>query len=135
MRKPGKSNLRLLLGVLIPIVVSFFLNFPTAYAVDPEYNLTDIPDGMAEYFNIPAFTAGIIISAGILLFVSCMIAFTLSKRGTQAIAYGVLISDFVTMGALVALGWLPYWIFLVLCLLVAILFAGSLRDLLTGKGG
>ena len=69
------------------------------------------------------------------MFPTAMTGFALYRSKGPTILFSIIIVDFVTMAFLVALGWLPYYIFLILALLIGILMAGSLRDLITGKGG
>jgi len=96
-----------------------------------DIEITQIPAQLAERLGVDVFTASLILSAVIMLFTVCIVAFVIKKG--SALTYGVLITEFITMGALIALGWLPYWILLITCLLVAIMFADSMRNLITGK--
>lgn len=96
-----------------------------------DIDVTEIPAQLAERLGTDVFTAELICSAVIMLVTVCFVAYVI-KKGT-ALTYGVLITEFVVMGALIALSWLPYWILLITCLLVAVMFAASMRDLITGK--
>lgn len=122
----------ILIFITVCLAVSFY-TVPVGRATS-SYNLTDLDEAVAEAFEIDEFSAGLLISAVILAFPTIMVGFALYKSRSNAVVYGVVIVDFVTMGFLVALGWLPYWIFLIVCLLIAVLMANQFRDLITGKG-
>lgn len=96
-----------------------------------EIDITEIPARLSELLGVDTFTAQMICSAVIVLVTVCFVAFVIKKG--HALTYGVLITEFVVMGALIAMGWLPYWILLITCLAVAAMFAASMRDLITGK--
>lgn len=121
-----KVTVALIMGLLL-------LSFCSVAYAAPDIDLIDLPQNVADYFGIPLFAAELLVSAGILLFATVLVGFVMKRSANQAILYSILIVDFVLMGFLVALSWLDYWIFLIVCLLVAIMFAGTLRDLITGK--
>lgn len=102
-----------------------------AWAID--YDMTEIPQKVANYFGISLFAGQLLVSGVMLLFSTSIVAFAMQKRATMAVILSIIIVDFVFMGFLVAMGWLDYWIFLIVCLLVGLLMAGTLRDLITGK--
>ncbi len=106
---------------------------PIAYA-EADYNFSDLPEAVADTLGIDEFSAGILVSAVVLTFITAIVGFTLMKAEGNTALYGIIICDFVGMGFLVGLGFLPYWIFLIVCLLVAVLFANTLRSLITGGG-
>lgn len=119
--------------LLLPISLLGAYLLPLVHA--ETYDLSELPGNVGTYFNIGDFAGGLIVSAIFLLFPTAMIMFACARAKTsgETMFLAVLICDFVLMGFLVALTWLPYWIFLVVCLLVAIMFAGKIRDLITGK--
>ncbi len=118
---------------LILFTLTFLVSLtPLCYA-QTGFDLLDLPQNVADYFGIGLFAAELLVSFMFLLFPTVMIGFLMSKRSGASALYAVLIVDFVVMGFLVALGWLDYWIFLIVCLLVAVLMAGTLRDMITGK--
>lgn len=117
----------ILLSVLLSLLV------PLAHAQEPDINLLDFPQKVADYFGISAFAAKYLVSGVALLLVTMLVAFTMKRSASSAILYAVLIVDFVMMAFFVALAWIDYWVFLILCLIVALWMASSLRDLITGK--
>lgn len=103
------------------------------YAQEPDVNLLDLPQQVADYFGISEFAAKYLISGTGLLFVTIVVGFIMKKSANQAIFTAILVVNFVMMAFFVALGWIDYWVFLILCLLVALMLAGTVRDLITGK--
>lgn len=117
--------------ILLTVLLSLLA--PVAHAQEPDVNLLDFPQHVADYFGISAFAAKYLVSGAGLLFVTMLVAFTMKRSASSAILYAILIVDFVLMAFFVALAWIDYWVFLILCLIVALWMASSLRDLITGK--
>lgn len=115
------------------LVALFSVLVPLAHAQEPDVNLLDFPQQVADYFGISEFAAKYMVSGVGLLFVTMLVAFTMKRSASSAILYAILIVDFVLMAFFVAVAWIDYWVFLILCLIVALWMASSLRDLITGK--
>jgi len=113
--------------VILPSI-AFLLSFLISIAhAEADIDISAIPQALADKMGIPLFATQLLCS-GILLFIFIMPITLLSrKRGTSPIAE--LLLGFVILGVCLALGWLPYWILLILGLLVALLYA----DKITGK--
>ncbi len=133
-RKAKPLRLFLVFSLVFCILFFVSLKVQPVKAETDSYNLTDLPNGVADYFGIDVFSAEILVSALFLLFTTMLCGVAFYKSQNSAVLYAVLVVDFVSMGFLVALGWLPYWIFLMVCLLVAILLAMQLRGMITGEG-
>lgn len=99
-------------------------------AVDEEnqVNLLDLPTKLANALGIPQF-AGQILVCAIFMFMFMLPTVVYTKTLLPPLFVG-----FLTMGFLIAVGWLPFWFLLIMCLMVALMFSGSMRDLITGKG-
>lgn len=115
------------------ILTVFLLSSLVSVAWAGDFNMTEVPQNVANYFSVSLFAGELLTSFVFLLFATCMVVFTFRRQTAAAIMYAILVVDFVLMGFLVAMGWLDYWIFLIISLIVAVLMAGQLRDLLTGK--
>jgi len=83
---------------------------------------------VSEALGIPLFASQILCSAILFIIVVLPVAF-LSKKGYMP----PLIVSFLILGTSVAIGWLPYWFLLVIAMIVALMFAGTMRDWITGK--
>lgn len=117
----NKTKICLFFGILLGLML-----IPCVYAQDDEaVNLSDFPKQLAEKLTIPLF-AGQILATGIVIALFCFVPI-LAKNLLGTILFG-----FVGMGLCVALAWLPYWFLFVLGLLVALLFAGNMRQWITG---
>jgi len=96
-------------------------------------NLENFPQQLATALGVSLFVAGILASTILLcliLFPSIMIAGYFG--GSGSVMYALLIVGLPISGVCVALGWLPVWLFLVTCLLIAVMFASKMRELITG---
>lgn len=93
------------------------------------FDLTEIPASLAELTGTDVFTAGILASAiGIaLILFPVMYLFRSKGQFLAALIVGLPIS-----GVFVALGWLPIWIYIILILLVAIMYASSFTQKIGG---
>jgi len=98
------------------------------YAAD--VNLLDIPEQLAERLGVSTFAGGLIASAIFMMITVMPIAMITRKRNTGFIAE--LVVGFVAMGVCIAINWLPYWFILILSMLVALMFAGKMREWITG---
>jgi len=98
-----------------------------------ELNLTDIPYRVADSLNIDLFAGQILCS--VIFMMICLLPITIIARSKHASFVPEIAITFVTMGFCVSIEWLPVWFFLVLSLLVALMFAGKMRDVITGAGG
>jgi hypothetical protein len=90
--------------------------------------LTEIPSRIAGLLGIDIFTAGILAS----LFV--MLMFILPVLIFSKNVFAVIMIGLSTMGFLTALAWLPFWLFLIVTLVIALMFAGQMREWITGRG-
>lgn len=109
----------------------FFVLISISFFVTPisAFDLLDFPQKVSDKLGISLFASEILISVIILCTVLFPVAVFAKGRGSFLLA---LILGFSTMSFLVALGWLPIWIFLVLALLTALLFGGKMRGLISG---
>jgi len=125
-RKGKRLKIPPLLALLIIFVV---MALPVVHAVDEndEVYLMDLPQKFADAFNIGLFPAQIFTTAIIMMTFMLPIAIW-SKTVVPPIFVG-----FVVMGLCIALSWLPVWFLVVLAMLVALMFAGKMRDLISGS--
>lgn len=112
----------LALAFLIP-------NVALVYGEDEgtDLDLSNFPEALADKFNISVFAGGIL--ASVLLMVMFMMPVALwSRTIIPPLFVGVL-----TLGFAIGVGWLDYWFLLVLCLMVALMFASKIRTVIGGK--
>jgi hypothetical protein len=118
--------------IILMILISLVALTPMAHATDGEgINLSTFPQALADYFGV-SLLAGQILATSIFLalFIFPLLVFTKGKN----IMLTVIVS-FLVMGTCLAFGWLPYWIFILTAVTVGLLFGGSIRDMISGKGG
>ena len=123
----NRENMRTIILILI---IGILASLPLAYAVDEDsqVNLLDVPLKVSEALGIPLFASQILCSAVVFVIFVLPVAF-LSKKGYLP----PLIVSFLVLGTTVAIGWLPYWFLLIISMIVALMFAGTMRDWITGK--
>ena len=95
-----------------------------------DIDLPGIPSALAERLGLDVFTAGLLVSAVVVVFTVMLVAFVIRKG--VGLTYGLLATELVVMGFLVALGWLPVYILIVLVLCIALMFASTITKSLGG---
>lgn len=123
------------LPYLLLFALFLLVMIPNVYAVedDDTVNLSEFPLKLSEMMTIPLFAAELLASSIILTLFVLPVVFACSKFGKD-VTIPALLVGFGALGFNIAMGWLPYWFLLVLALLVALLFAGSMRGWIGGKG-
>lgn len=113
---------------LIPLFFFILLNlFSPVYATS-DVNMSAIPSYLADKLSIPTFAGQILATTIILMITLLPIALIRHRRGFVV----ELVVGTVVLGFSIAIGWLPYWFLLVVCLLIAGMFAGNMRKWVTG---
>lgn len=109
----------------------------SVYAVDPDeaVSLPNLPGALESAFGITDashLSGGILASLIFLVFFCTPVAFA-----TRASGHATIFLLFVAVGVVgfsLVLGWLPSYFILFEGLLVSSLFAGQIRDWISGKG-
>jgi len=98
---------------------------------DSQINLSDVPEQLAEKLGIPLF-AGQILASAIVMFIP-LLCISLLARGKYRHAWiAEMFVGFMFLAFVVAIQWCPYWLLIILAMLVSLMFAGQMRDLITG---
>ena len=95
-------------------------------------NLSEFPTALANQFGISLYAGQILASAIVIAFFVFPTLFLQKKYNFSPIIS--LLMGFVVMGFCVALGWLDIFFMLIICLITALMFSGTMRDLLSGSG-
>jgi len=123
----------LFLALLIIFIFPFLISPVQGAENYTGLNLTDIPYRVSESLDIDLLAGQLLCS--IILMMICILPITIIARSKHASFVPELAVTFVTMGFCIAIDWLPVWFFLVLSMLVALMFAGKMRDVITGSAG
>ncbi|MDH7607707.1 MAG: hypothetical protein QHH12_08160 [Candidatus Bathyarchaeota archaeon] len=115
------------------LILLMFISPVFGVAEGEEVNFGDLPKMLASALNIDLFSAKILASA-ILLCLFLFPALFFSSRFDFSAMLTVVIVGLPVSGLCVALGWLPVWLCLMVCFIVALMFSGQMRDWITGKG-
>lgn len=89
-------------------------------------DLSTFPQELATFLNIPVFASQLLTSTIILCF-TLFPTLMLTRARNQTIS--VLLVGLTTMGFLIAVGWLPVWIFAIVCLFAGLLYAGKIKGI------
>jgi len=123
----AKTKICLFFGILL-----VFMLIPCVYAEDDEaVNLSEFPLKLSEMMTIPLFAAELLASSIIVALFVLPTVFACSKF-KKDVTIPTLVVGIGALGFCIAMGWLPYWFLLVLCLLVALIFAGGMRGWIGG---
>ena len=109
----------LLMGLIFGMFASMCASSAQAGFID------DVPDGLAETLELSRTTAELVLASGILLSVALVLAVT-STKDTNPMLIVVVLIGFV--GMLTAIQWLDPWFLIMICMIIAFLYAGALRD-------
>ena len=121
--------------ILILFLILLIMPVSMAHAVDEDevVNLGDFPQKLADALGISLFVGQLLASLifmALFLFPAMLIAGYFGGAG--AVLYTVIFVGLGSSGVCVGLGWLPVWLYLVTCLLIALMFASKMRELITG---
>lgn len=124
-----------LVRVCTPLFLLLLLRLlPLGFSQNPDsaLNVTDLDDGMsyALGFNDAGFVGGIVLT----LLLTCLMMFPIVMMGRKRNwgYFPEIVTVFLGLVAGVAIGWLNYWVLLVVCLIVALLFSGKIKDWASG---
>ena len=108
--------------------LSLILFISSVYAIEDDdvVDISKLPNKLAEALNAPLF-AGQILASTIVFSLVCFPVFLITKEEKAHISAILL-----TLAFTIAIGWFPIWLFLILCMLIALMFAGGMRRLITG---
>lgn len=122
----------LLISLLFSIVFLIQIDMATrvyAQSTDngTDLNLTSFPAILAEKLSISEFAGELL--ASLIVMLAFMLPTTLyTKTIIPPLFVGV-----VCLAFCIGVGWLDYWFLLVLTMMVAFMFAGKIRTVITGR--
>ena len=94
--------------------------------------IDDVPDGLAEALEVSRTTSELILSCAILLSVGLVLAVS-SNRDTSPMLIIIILIGFV--GMLTAIQWLDPWYLVMICMIIALSYAGVFREWAESKKG
>lgn len=111
--------------------ISFLLRLVPVQAQDSNITLPDFPEQLADALNMPLFASQVLVS--VIFTFAFLIALNATNRGS-----GMLPNIIVGLGCLcfcVAIGWLSYWVLLLICLVISAIWSGKIADWIGRRGG
>ena len=117
---PKKAFLLSLTFLSLILLFSFSMS---VYAIEDDdvVDISKLPNKLAEALNMPLF-AGQILASAIPFCLICFPTFLLTKNSIAHISAIIL-----SLSLTIALGWTPYWILLILGLIVAYFYANQMK--------
>lgn len=97
---------------------------------DKTLDIMQVPERLSNALGIPLIASQLFVS-GIFLVMFLLPCAIWSKDNVIP----SLIVGFVVLGFLIVIDWIPYWIMLIVAMIVALMYAGKMRDFITGSGG
>lgn len=95
--------------------------------------LEDVPAGLADALDVSTDTAKLILSLGIIISASLVIAVVSGKNANPFLSIVVIIG---LVGLLVSIGWIDAWLLMLIVIIVALMFSTKIRDwVVSAKGG
>lgn len=119
-----------LLFVLV-LTLSLFVNIAHAETDYSIYDLTALPQQVANHLMIDVFAAGLICWS--VLFLICMLPMTIISRSKRSSWIPELALTLVLMGFGIAVTWLPIFFIIAVALIIALMMSGKMRDYITGR--
>lgn len=114
------------------VLVDWIVETGTSPEYTTQVEVSSIPLYLSEKLGIPLF-AGQLLCSGFLVFVPLLSFALISRRRSNSWIAELAIS-LIFMSVSIALQWLPVWLLFVFCFILALMFAGNMRDWLTGRG-
>ena len=120
-------NHKKLLIFLFAFLISIFL-LDVAYAIDDSdvVDISQVPQRIADALNVPLF-AGQVLASAIIFSLLCLPSFILTKNSIAHIS-----AIIISLSLCLALGWMPYWILLLLSLLIAFIYSSQIKKAFAG---
>ena len=110
-----------LLSFVLPSLI-LFISSVQAIEDDDVVDISKLPNKLAEALNMPLF-AGQILASVIPFCLICFPTFLLTKNSIAHISSIILM-----LSLTVAFGWMPYWILLLLALIIAFIYANQIKS-------
>jgi len=117
------NKLYVVLTVLF-VLLAFVL--PVYASDDDEVNMMDLPKFLSEKLGLPTggdYFAGKILAGIIVLMMFLLPSLVISRR-----PYAQIFAGLTGLAFTVALGWIPVWIFVIICLILGLMYAQILAD-------
>ena len=113
--------MRLKLFISLFFLISMIVISPVFAEEEPDINIMNLPEQLASTWGISEFAAGLFMSTLLCL------AFLFPIAMWKKTSFAPLIVGFGVMGFCIAIGWLPYWLMLLISLLIAAMYASKIK--------
>jgi|Deesub1362A_J573_1020465.scaffolds.fasta_scaffold00566_20 hypothetical protein len=111
---------------LIVLLVLIIGNIPYVSAQEPDnehVNILELPKHVSEALGIPEFASQLLVCSIFMMMILLPIA--IFSKGNLILS---ILVGFVLMGFFIAVGWMPFWLLLILALIIASLWANKIKE-------
>jgi len=123
------------LPLFLLFALAFLVLVPNVYAADEDaVNLSEFPDQLVIALTIPLFAAQILASSIVLSLFLLPTVFACSQFNKDVAIPSVFVG-FLALSFCIAVTWLPYWILIIVAILVALMFGNSIKGFVSGGQG
>ena len=125
------------LSWLLLVLFVFTVAIPVVYASDEDVvNLPDFPQKLCDALGMPTnlFAGQLLASSIVLALFLLPVVFACSRFNKDVMIPSVFVG-FLSLSFCIAVGWLPYWLLIMVAILIALMFGSSVRNLISGGGG
>lgn len=119
--------MKYLIVLLVLLLFILPINLVRAQETDV-VDISEFPQALATALGLPLF-AGQLLACAIILCLFLFPTMLLTHKKTQQ-ELPIVIVGVMAIAVLVAFTWLPYWILLILCLIVALMYATRMKKVL-----
>jgi len=131
------STLKLILVLTFLLALSFPLQVYASDDDEKNVNLMDLPKQLTERLGLPTsgdYFVGKILTSCIFLVLFLFPTMFLCAKFERSVLFPSLLVGISTLGFCVAIGWLPIWLFIIIILLIALMYAQQISAVLGGRG-
>jgi hypothetical protein len=93
---------------------------------DDTINLLELPEHLAQALGVPEYAGKLLASACIMLIF--LLPMAIFGRNNMIL---IMLSGFILMGFLIAIGWLEYWFLLIIVLIISAMYSGKIKEWIT----
>ena len=124
------------LSWLLLVLFVFAALTSLVYASDEDVvNLLDFPQKLCDALGMPTkLFAGQLLASSIVLALFLLPTVFACSKFNKAVAIPSVFVGFLSLSFCIALCWLPYWLLIMVAILIGLMFASNFKNLIGGGG-
>jgi len=112
--------------ILLSCIAFSILFCISSVSAESDIDISAIPQSLADKMGIPLLASQLLCVA--IIFCITLLPSLILTRNKKSQEYVVLFMGLIACGITMALGWLPLWFLVIICLVVASLWASHITD-------